>query len=180
MKIKINDLIVEVWFTHTFQCKTGVKAKTTCKVLCNWIQDTPFEESAQCVVEDNFDKEKGRKLALTRALARINELGREERTIIWKTYLGRRKTNLVKDLSDTEFLSVFSAGFNFDMAKKGFTIERDGEGITNLTAPKKKVYATLVHVYLLGEASHFQFRTDGKIFNQLRAFNQLKKLGVKC
>jgi len=40
---------------------------------------------ARCTVNDNFDKDKGRKISLARVLKKA-EIPKEERTKIWETY----------------------------------------------------------------------------------------------
>ena len=44
---------------------------------------------AKCCALDNFNKSKGRKLALTRAIANLKTLTKAERTRIWEAYLSR-------------------------------------------------------------------------------------------
>ena len=54
--------------------------KPQTKLMCEGI--------ARCSPLDNFNKEAGRKIALTRAI-KVLELNRDEREVVWETYLNR-------------------------------------------------------------------------------------------
>lgn len=66
-------------------------------VNCRLIQDGPDEVllssgTARCNRADNFRKETGRKLALTRAIAHA-KLSKPDRAVIWTAYLSRAKVS---------------------------------------------------------------------------------------
>lgn len=76
-------------FFHT-KANRKRQRTTQCIVLRRQSGDTPtllYSGLAVCSKRDNFNKETGRKLALTRAIERLS---REERAAIWSTYLDRQ------------------------------------------------------------------------------------------
>ena len=57
---------------------------------------------ADCSPLDNFNKSKGRKLALTRALKKLTTLTKLERQAVWEAYLNRRNTDVVAQAVEAE------------------------------------------------------------------------------
>lgn len=51
------------------------------------------EGVTMCSPRDNFVKEAGRKIALTRALGKL-KLGKKERTLVWEAYMARKTGTL--------------------------------------------------------------------------------------
>ena len=107
MKVKIKQGTFLVRFEHTENGKTykhgdveviasiqhplglPVRAKTRCVI----VEATPMKSvvgwgEAWCSVKDRFDKERGRKIALGRAL-KAGEFGKEEREKFWEAYFER-------------------------------------------------------------------------------------------
>lgn len=65
-----------------------VEARTTICTLVNKSNEIVAEGEAFCHVNDQFNKETGRKLALARAL-KESELSQESRALIWQAYFSR-------------------------------------------------------------------------------------------
>ena len=65
------------------------KARTTCTMR---IGPVIFAQAAYCGPQDNFSKEAGRKIALTRAL-KMSGLSKLERKAVWERYFNRNVKN---------------------------------------------------------------------------------------
>ncbi len=64
---------------------------------------------ATCSPEDNFEKEKGRKIALTR-LARVFDR-KEDRRAIWQAYLGRKEKRNLPQVEPVRIVGLVACGF---------------------------------------------------------------------
>lgn len=60
--------------------------RTICKIFDKTSGDVIAQGVASCNPEDNFEYNRGRKLALKRALNTV-DFGRDERKVIWDAYL---------------------------------------------------------------------------------------------
>ncbi len=87
MIVDLGDRKLIIKFKHS----DGVQFLSNGDTICYIIQIGEYMPralgTAVCSINDIFNREIGRKIALTRALKNLN---REERTIIWKTYHGRK------------------------------------------------------------------------------------------
>lgn len=102
MHLKVNDETWRIQFRHEFYRKTWEEKGATVRkdiphqpnvTTCNILNVKGKEESSVCSgkavrnVTDNFNKEIGRKLSMTRA---IMGLSKDVRRQIWQAYFSRR------------------------------------------------------------------------------------------
>lgn len=74
------------WKHQETNIKRKIKIVTTCYIKDDKL--TPIENNhAYCSVKDNFNKEKGRKISLARAMQYFDKPVRKE---IWEAYLNRK------------------------------------------------------------------------------------------
>ena len=71
----------KIWWEYPKTKKNKNTQKTICVISVTDSNST--EGTAKCMKTDEFDKEFGRKLSLTRAL---NPIPKEDRTKIWEAY----------------------------------------------------------------------------------------------
>ena len=92
MQVKINDQIFYVGWQYIG--KKDAPTKTVC-ILRNTEKEIVHSSFVRRYAHDPHDKEKARKLTLTKALLSFKELenNREGRKLFWKAYFGR-KNNL--------------------------------------------------------------------------------------
>lgn len=89
--VEVNNKVVKFTFRHTRDCYFKIKPNkivtdvTSCRME---IGDQQFDTLAACLQGDQFNKEKGRKIALKRAMDEA-KLDRSERTAIWDAYFNR-------------------------------------------------------------------------------------------
>lgn len=92
--VKVGDKDIRFTFKHlTFGRGAPAKASTSCFLE---VDQKGAIGIAACAWADNFNKERGRKLALARAIAafrKTNELTYHERDIIWNRYFWRSIPN---------------------------------------------------------------------------------------
>lgn len=93
--VKIRDKNMQFTFSHYTNVgeEVGIQAITYCRLVINGVT---FSGTAACSVHDRFDRERGRKLALARALQvarKVTPLEWVERYAIWTRYQDRRLTN---------------------------------------------------------------------------------------
>lgn len=68
--------------------ETPVKGVTTCSVfMIDGSEPLEYLGQAYCSVKDEYNKEKGRKISLTKA---VENLPKETRKIIWEGYFSRK------------------------------------------------------------------------------------------
>ena len=103
MKVKVGNDIYKVSFKHVRPNHNHYKMITLCNIWkydpVIWgesIEGTDSKDwlnmnygNAKCGKHDNFCKETGRKIALTRALTYPTQLDKEVRTAIWNAYFMR-------------------------------------------------------------------------------------------
>jgi len=88
-----TEIGIRIQFKHDRGPRNGegnriITATTRCILLDSKDNDISVG-SAFCLDGDQFNKEIGRRLALTRAVA-SSGLNKEDRRTIWNTYFGRR------------------------------------------------------------------------------------------
>ncbi len=93
MKVIVDHTELRVSFKHEdFGKDAWIHHQTTCRIL--ELEEGKAEPIliatgvAECCALDNFSKETGRKIALTRAIEQM-ALPKEERTAIWNQYHNR-------------------------------------------------------------------------------------------
>lgn len=97
-RVKISDTR-SVAFTfnhHIFDTPKEIKPKVWVKsqTLCSFDNGygTLIYDWAYCSVQDVFDKEKGRKVALAKVMEAA-QLTKDERTLVWSRYFNRHVSN---------------------------------------------------------------------------------------
>jgi hypothetical protein len=100
-----NGMEIAFGFSHSKLDPTAAKAKAI--TLCHLsVADKRVTAFALCSVKDNFNKEKGRKIALSRALQESG-LGREDRELVWYRYFSREMPNhLFEEVIDASYNNV--------------------------------------------------------------------------
>lgn len=94
--VESNNYTVKFTFRHTKLDNLMeinhrfIHAVTQCDLTVN---DKSFAGVAACVVGDNFNKEVGRKIALTRALKKA-DLPKDVRADVWIAYFNRGNANV--------------------------------------------------------------------------------------
>jgi len=109
IKVKLPNRVLGITFSHPYREKVELPLFYDRSTVCQIFElhdDGPVEDAlllgtgeARCSYKDNFCKEAGRKIALTRALRTedgTHYLNNEARTIVWETYLDRPRPKSVK------------------------------------------------------------------------------------
>lgn len=107
-KVKVNGREIAFTFRHEFnsipvEIKPGILIKATTTASVDNGKGTVIYGVSQCSFSDNFDKDKGRKLALAKAL-KDSGIDYNERSAIWNRYHNRY-------ISDEEY-EVLSSDLN--------------------------------------------------------------------
>lgn len=94
--VKVNNLNIQFTFKHFRDVGEAVNVSdvTQCTLKIN--QDE-FHAIAACSMKDKFDKEKGRKISLRRALDEARkkiEMSPRERQAVWERYFQRNESNM--------------------------------------------------------------------------------------
>lgn len=91
-RLKVDGCELQYSFQHDRDVNFVIKPNkvitdvTSCKMLING--DTLITGTAACLQGDHFNKEKGRKIALARALKEAG-VARDTRVLVWEGYFDR-------------------------------------------------------------------------------------------
>ena len=88
MKVKLNgqDVFMDFAYDRWDNDAEDTRGRTICDITEKGTKKVLFSGISLCSIKDNFCKETGRKIALTRA---IRKLPREVRQLVWAEYLSR-------------------------------------------------------------------------------------------
>jgi len=81
--LKVKDYEIQWEHSYCVTNKYPIKAGTVCRLQGDRGVETSAE--ALCSKKDNFCKDTGRKISLSRAMQKA-ELPKKERTLIWEAY----------------------------------------------------------------------------------------------
>jgi len=86
MKVQIKNNIYYIGFKHENNCdKEDCRSYTHCSIKKEGVETPIGTGIAQLSLKDTYDKEKGRKITLGRALANAG-FTKEEKTVFWEQY----------------------------------------------------------------------------------------------
>ncbi len=109
--VKVNKYNIQFTFKHLRDLRTSVANDATqCIMIVN---GTEFQGQAVCSLKDAFCKERGRKVALARALKQVREkieMSPGERRAVWDRYFARDIHNKNYEAYVEEFTDYMASG----------------------------------------------------------------------